>query len=393
MMRALFTSATFASHLYPLVPLARAFRAAGHEVRMAVQPPLLGEATSAGLPVVEVGRGYDIISELKQAFGGPITRSGGAPPSIEQIVVPHIQNAKVMADDLIPFARHWSPDLVVADPAAFVAPVVAAATGAPLVLHTWGPMPPELWADVTSEHNVRDNWPKDLITFFDERDVPLGPDYATHVVDPCPDELLAIRMPNRQAARFVPYSRSAVAPSWLNEPVRRARVCITWGTTAGMFMGAEALKSPLLIMDALHDMDVEVVALLGKVDHELLGARGEHVRVVDWMPLSTLLPTCDVLINQGGAGTVLAAVAYGVPQFVIPTISHQPLIAELLRASGAGTSMKPEELTADAIADVVSELLTATSYRDVARSMSERNAARPSPAEIVTALKALTAST
>ncbi|MGP4029192.1 nucleotide disphospho-sugar-binding domain-containing protein [Actinomadura sp. 3N407] len=388
-MRVLFTSATFASHLYPLVPLAWAFRAAGHEVRMAVQPPLLDEVTAAGLPAVEVGRGFDFISELKQAVSGTVAQSGGAPPSIERIVVPHIRNAEAIADDLVPFARRWSPDLVVADPAAFVAPVIARATGAPLVLHTWGPMPPQLWADITSEQQVRANWPKDLVAFFDERDVPLGPDYAAHVVDPCPDELLAIRMPNRQAARFVPYSRSAVAPSWLNEPARWPRVCITWGTTTGQFAGGEALKAPLLIMDALDDMDVEVVALLGNVDPELLGTRGEHVRVVDWLPLSTLLPTCDVLIDQGGPGTVLAAVAYGVPQLVVPSISAQPMGAELLRASGAGTSMKPEELTADTVADVVSELLTGTSFRDAARSMSERNAARPSPAETVTTLEAL----
>ncbi|WP_067826732.1 nucleotide disphospho-sugar-binding domain-containing protein [Actinomadura kijaniata] len=388
-MRVLFTSATFASHLYPLVPLAWAFRAAGHEVRVAVQPPLLGEVTAAGLPAVEAGGDLDFIVELKQAVGSALAESGGAPPTLEQIMVPHVRAAAAVAADLVPFARRWAPDLVVADPAAFVAPVVARAAGAPLALNTWGPMPADLWSHLTSERAVRENWPKTLVAFLDEWDAPLGPDYAAYCVDPCPDELLAVRMPNRYPARFVPYGRAAVAPSWLAEPAGRPRVCITWGTTNGAFLGADALAAPLTIIDALTALDVEVVAALGKAGAELLGDRRERVRAVDWMPLSTLLPTCDALVSQGGPGTVLAAVAHGVPQLVVPSISAQPLGAELLAASGAGLSLTPGELTAESVTAAMSELLTGASVRDAARTLGERNAARPSPAEIARTLEAL----
>jgi UDP:flavonoid glycosyltransferase YjiC (YdhE family) len=387
-MRVLFTAATFRSHLYPLVPLAWALRAAGHDVRVAVQPPLLGDVTGAGLPAVEAGRGPDFMSELRKSLSGGMEGPGGTTPSIEQIVVPHIRIAEAVVADLVPFARDWKPDLVVADPAAFAAPVVARAAGAPLVLHTWGPMPDQLWADLTSEREVRENWPKDLVAFLDKWDVTLGPDYAGLVVDPCPDELLAIRMANRTAARYVPYNGSAITPSWLDAPRQRPRVCITWGTTSE-FMGPEVLKPPLLAIEALAKLDVEVIAALGKAGGELLGEPREHVRVVDWMPLSMLMPTCDALISQGGPGTVLAAVANGVPQLVVPQISAQPLGAELVAASGAGRALLPDDLTADSVVEVVSELVGDTSVRTAARSLADRNAARPSPAEIVPTLTEL----
>jgi UDP:flavonoid glycosyltransferase YjiC (YdhE family) len=391
-MRVLFTSATFRSHLYPLIPLAWALCAAGHDVRVAVQPSLLGDVTGAGLPAVAVGDGTDFMSELKKSLSGGWRGAGRGRPGIEQVVVPHMRVAEAVVGDLAPFVQHWSPDLVVAEPFAFAGPVIAKAAGVPLVLHTTGPMPGHLWADLTSEREVRQNWPKDLVAFFDKWDVPLGPDYAALVVDPCPDELLTVRMGNRQAMRYVPYNGATITPPWLDEPKRRPRVCITWGTTTE-FMGAEALKPPLLAMEALADLDVEVVAALGKVGRDLLGEAREHVRVVDWMPLSMLMPTCEALISQGGAGTVMAGVAYGVPQLVVPQVSYQPLVAELLAASGAGMSLKPDDLTTDSIVEVVSELLSGTSVRAAAQSLAERNAAQADPTEMVPALKALVDST
>ncbi|MFD5463181.1 nucleotide disphospho-sugar-binding domain-containing protein [Kitasatospora sp. NPDC127059] len=389
-MRVLITAATFRSHLYPLVPLAWALRAAGHDVRIAVQPSLVGDVTAAGLPAVEVGSGPDFMSELKKSIDSGGGTPPGTAPSIEKIVVPHIRIAEAVVADLLPFARNWKPDLVVADPAAFAAPAIAKAAGVPLVLHTWGPMPHQLWADLTSERAVRENWPKDLVAFLDTWNVELGPDYADLVVDPCPEELLAIRMAKRQEARYVPYNGAAVTPAWLDEPKRRPRVCITWGTTSE-FMGPEVLRPPLLAIEALAGLDVEIVAALGKAGRELLGDGSEQVRVVDWMPLSMLMPTCDALISQGGPGTVLAALVNGVPQLVVPQISAQPLGAELLTKSGAGLTLRPDELTAESVVGTVTELLDGGSVGPAARVLAERNAARPDPTQLVATLGALAA--
>jgi UDP:flavonoid glycosyltransferase YjiC (YdhE family) len=389
-MRILCTTIALRSHFFPLVPLAWALRAAGHEVQVAAQPPVLAEVTRTGLPAVEVGAGYDFMTGIKEVLSSGKVGSSSAPPDMrERVVVPHVRTAEAMVADLLPFAQHWQPDLVLAEPTTWAAPVVARAVGAPLVLHTWGPMPAELWADVQSEKDVRANWPKALVEFLDKADVPLGPDYADCVVDPCPEPLLAERLPKRQPARYVSYNGSIVAPDWLNKRGPRPRVCLTWGTTSREFAGADGLQGHQKILAALADLDVEVVATLGQADRESPGMSPERVRVLDWIPLSMLLPTCDAIINQGGPGTVLAAAAYGVPQLIVPHFSAQPLGAELLTSTGAGVSLKPDELEAESVLDAVRELLDGQAVRACARALREEIHRQPSPAEIVPILESL----
>ncbi|WP_051915552.1 hypothetical protein [Streptomyces aureocirculatus] len=58
MSRVLFVLYAEKTHLFIQVPLARAFAAAGHEVRVASQPELVPEITRAGLTAVPVGRDH-----------------------------------------------------------------------------------------------------------------------------------------------------------------------------------------------------------------------------------------------------------------------------------------------------------------------------------------------
>ncbi|HKT05143.1 MAG TPA: glycosyl transferase family 28, partial [Rugosimonospora sp.] len=54
-MRILFTAVGARPHLYPIVPLAWACRAAGHEVRLVSTPALAGDLVHTGLPAVTLG--------------------------------------------------------------------------------------------------------------------------------------------------------------------------------------------------------------------------------------------------------------------------------------------------------------------------------------------------
>jgi len=61
-MRVLFTTWAWPSHYQPLVPLAWALRAAGHEVRMTSQPSLMSTMLASGLPATAVGTDIDLAS-------------------------------------------------------------------------------------------------------------------------------------------------------------------------------------------------------------------------------------------------------------------------------------------------------------------------------------------
>ena len=83
-MRVLVVTWGWRSHLYPLVPLAWALRAAGHDVVVAGPPDLVDVITGAGLPAVPVGRLLDFAA-VAAGQVGPISDDHGVeglPPTI-----------------------------------------------------------------------------------------------------------------------------------------------------------------------------------------------------------------------------------------------------------------------------------------------------------------------
>jgi UDP:flavonoid glycosyltransferase YjiC (YdhE family) len=89
-----------------------------------------------------------------------------------------------------------------------------------------------------------------------------------------------------------------------------------------------------------------VLTVGGAVDPAGLGPQPAHVHVERNVPQSLLLPRCDLVVCQGGSGTVVAALAHGLPLVVIPPGVDQPANAERVAALGMGRSVGPEERTA-----------------------------------------------
>ncbi|MFH8589397.1 glycosyltransferase [Streptomyces celluloflavus] len=57
-------------------------------------------------------------------------------------------------------------------------------------------------------------------------------------------------------------------------------------------------------------LDARQLAEVGKVP--------ENVRVVDFIPLDALLPSCSATVHRGGFGTAQNALVHGAPQVVVP---------------------------------------------------------------------------
>src|SRR5262249_6339226 len=80
LMRVLFTAVGGQPHLYPLVPLAWAFRAAGHEVRFASTPAQVRDIVHIGLPMVAVGSGPKLSRELGDDLAAAMYHQDPWPP-------------------------------------------------------------------------------------------------------------------------------------------------------------------------------------------------------------------------------------------------------------------------------------------------------------------------
>ncbi len=400
-MKILFMPLTGNSTYFQLVPLAWACRAAGHEVRVACRPPVEA-VTGSGMPAVPAGGGYDYVAGLREAHQTAGGRLGRA-PTLEDLktlppellrqlrdrqLVPHIKAAEEVVDDLVPFVRHWRPDLVVALPHVLAAPVVAAVAGVPLVRHEFGPDFsrhigfPGLGLDV-------EQWPADLRRLYEAYGVRPQADAAARTIDPCPAGMQVVDLPGRLPVRFTPYNGAGVLPDWLCRPAAGRRVCVSWTTSSTALVGRQSFLVPK-ILDGLASLDVEVVATVATADRELLGPVPDNVRLVSDLPLNLLLSTCDTIVHHGGSGTLLTAAYFGLPQIIVPVVLDDIFNAGRLAATGAGRHLPVAQADADAVKAIASSVLFEDEApREAAARLRAEILAQPAPASLVGVLEAL----
>ena len=430
-MRVLFIPWGQATHYFYQVPLAWAFRAGGDEVRVASQPGAADAIKRSGMSVMTVGESYDFMPELA-AFSEDSRRDmprlqstvssnfrqynpqpgdgNGALKSASPIdekkrrelvakrkatiqakLTPFSRAAQVMADDVVQLARAWQPDLVVSDPFVMAAPLAARAAGAPLVHLQWGPAIQRQAGEFPGNGASPDLWPDDLRDLYARHGVEPAAEHAAATVDSCPASLQYDGViPGRVPARFVPYNGTGDAPRWLAEPPRRPRICVTWGTTATTLAGREGFLVPR-ILDALAGFDVEVVVTLTASDRRLLGDDlPGQVRVTENLPLHLLLPSCDAIIHQGGASTMLTAASFGLPQLLIAGIADQLENGERIAEAGAGVSLHWDDASPETITAGIKTIVSDETTRQAAHSLRDEIQAQPAPTDVATTLRQLT---
>lgn len=399
-MRVLVSTWGWRSHFYPLVPLAWALRCAGHDVRVASQPGMIDAITGAGLPGVPVGPALDFAGVFGGRIGRVATRAerastrpagtrpaGTKPAGIAPAVTPDggvVRYADAMLDDLVAFGRQFSPDLVVFEPQNLAAPIAAAALGVPAVRQLWGP-------DETTQLDL-------------DRDAVLGSLAGRHSVavadvrlagnltlDPCPPDLQVPLAGPSEPVRFVPYNATAVLPRWLWDEPARPRVCLTWGTMMAS-LGLDAGVDLAAVIAAVASLDVELVLALDPAQRERLGTLpATVVSPAQPLALHLLLPSCRAIIHQGGAGTLMTALAAGVPQLVLPQVSDQHFNAERLVASGAGLSVTDADSggVPATVRRLLTQLLANGPQRTRAAEFRASNQLLPAPAAVVPVLERL----
>jgi UDP:flavonoid glycosyltransferase YjiC (YdhE family) len=107
------------------------------------------------------------------------------------------------------------------------------------------------------------------------------------------------------------------------------------------------------------------------------------VIISTYIPQHDILPWCDAVVAHGGSGTVLGALAHGLPMLVIPQGADQWSNADKVVTAGAGVQLLREELSVDAVRECVAALLGEPSYREAASNIEAEIRAMPSAADAV----------
>jgi UDP:flavonoid glycosyltransferase YjiC (YdhE family) len=91
-----------------------------------------------------------------------------------------------------------------------------------------------------------------------------------------------------------------------------------------------------------------------------------NVRVEQFVPQATVLPSCAAVISHGGSGTLLGALAAGVPLVLLPQGANQFENAWRCERIGVAAALFPEQATAPAITAALDAVLGEPSYREAA---------------------------
>ncbi|MFT3798597.1 glycosyltransferase [Microbacterium sp.] len=155
-------------------------------------------------------------------------------------------------------------------------------------------------------------------------------------------------------------------PPWWSDLDGRRVIHVTQGTQN---VDPEDLLRPAL--EALSDVDALIVATTGVrgVD-ELPFPVPRNARVASFVPYEQLLPRCDLVVTNGGWGGVLATLAHGVPIVAGGGDLDKPESAARVAGSGAGINLRTGTPSAKAVREAVDRVSADAGYRSAAQRVA-----------------------
>jgi UDP:flavonoid glycosyltransferase YjiC (YdhE family) len=359
--RILVVSAPLVGHLLPMLPLALALRDAGHDVLVAtggdavaaVPPGLAGVDLAPGFELGRVARGL----MLRHPLVARAELAGTAGTRGVSLLFGKVNDGLI--DPVFELTDSWQPDLVVHEPLAPAGAVAAARAGIPAVLHGTS-----LFDDVVltavSAAAMR------------PRGISAPPPHGT-VLRIAPTSVVGPR--DGHPMRPVLYAGADEVPEDFRGSADRPLILVSRSTISGPgggdLMSAVVAAAPGLAADIV----------LMRPDPRLVsrGALPANVRTVGWLPMARALPGCAGIVHHGGSGTVLAALAAGVPQIAVVGPGDRRHNAELVAARGAGLAVSARQLTTEHLRRLVADAELAAA----AAAVGTEIAAMPAPAELV----------
>ncbi|MEU0677002.1 glycosyltransferase [Streptomyces sp. NPDC006172] len=374
-MRVLFLAGGSPATVFALVPLATAARNGGHDVVVAATADMVEVITSAGLPAASVTPRAMRDFMLADRTGSPLSLP--AEPGERMRFGGHGfgRLAAGSLPALRELGRAWRPDVVVGGALAFGAALLAAELKVPYVRHAW-----DMGEPAAMELGAADELAPELAE-LGLAELPA----ADLWIDICPPSVADPAAPSGLSTRFVPCALQRQLEPWMYTRGERRRVCVTAGSRVSKEYEFDHLDA---LVGRVRGPDVEVLVAAPEEAATALRERHPGVRA-GWLPLDTVLPTCDLLLHAGGGQTALTAVRAGVPQMVVPNMPK--LWGPNRRLADYGVARLPavgEDGPGD-VARVCREMLATPSYARRAAELAAELAALPGPAEAVPHLEKL----
>jgi MGT family glycosyltransferase len=422
-MKILIASTPATGHLNPLLAITRILLAEGHEITFLTGSAFRARIESSGAKFVSLQGSADfdgrnllsVAPELKDI-----------PPGLEwfRVAIGHLlDRLPAQHQSLLQAVQECQADVIVGDDLFFGVlpmllgsrskrpPIVLCGTsflhlaredGAPNFLG----LPPATteeqrhqYSDIAREYDEAVDQPALLRLSKDLKTLGVGPLSVPlfHSVVELADAYMQLSVPRFEFPRQIPPSvlfvgsppiipGQAPLPPWAHElDGSRKVVLVTQGTVANH--NFQLLIAPTLAGLA-NEPDVLVVATTGGRPVDAIpGAVPSNARVATYLPFEWLLPRVDVLVNNGGYGSVNQAMSFGIPLVTAGMTEDKADVNARVAWSGVGVNLATNEPTQEALRAAVRTVLDRPAYRMRASQMADEFARIDTRSEILSIIK------
>jgi UDP:flavonoid glycosyltransferase YjiC (YdhE family) len=282
----------------------------------------------------------------------------------------------------------WQPDLLVCDEIDFGAVVAAERFGLPhatvLVIAAGSFVRKEVIGEplneLRAEHGLSPDPDLTMLSRFLVLS-PFPPSYRDPAF-PLPATAHAIRPLTLAAAQ------DDAVPPWMVHLNGAPTVYFTLGTVFNLESGDLFER----VLAGLRDLSINIIATVGReIDPAEFGQQSANIQIARYIPQSLVLPHCAAVVSHGGSGSVIGALAHGLPMVLIPMGADQPYNAARCAELGVARILDAVEATPEAVREAVSTVLADPTYRHNAERLRHEIAALPGPAHAVMLLERLAA--
>ena len=180
--------------------------------------------------------------------------------------------------------------------------------------------------------------------------------------------------------------RQAPLPSWAHELDGSCKVVLVTQGTLSNFDFSQLVEPTLKALASEPDVLV-VITTGGRPVNAIRGPVPANARVATYLPFEWLLPKVDVLVTNGGYGSVNQALSFGVPLVTAGLTEDKADVNARVAWSGVGIDLATNYPTPQALREAVYAVLENPNYSSRASSMAAEHGKIDTRSEIIRILE------
>jgi UDP:flavonoid glycosyltransferase YjiC (YdhE family) len=185
----------------------------------------------------------------------------------------------------------------------------------------------------------------------------------------------------------LPSPKQHVLPNWWHELNQTKRlVLITQGTVANRDFGQ--LVGPALVGLAEEKDLILLVTTGGQPIESIPVPIPSNARVVEFLPYDLVLQSVDLLITNGGYGTVNMALSHGIPIVSAGLTEDKEEVSAHVEWAGIGIDLRTNQAEPETVRTAARKVLDSPVYRERAKELAREFASHDTEAEFLRLIEA-----